>query len=130
MGIRVIFDESRASVTSPVPYTKLFSAISADLRCAERWRPGIKMRFIEDGMSVLGHSQQMQSAPKSIDVRFAPKATVSHRTAMRRNGPKGDICSAANHLIVVRPSDPLFLLDLNSSTVVIGGAGKDHEVAR
>jgi hypothetical protein len=41
-------------VTSPVPYTKLFSAISADLRCAERWRPGIKMRFIEDGMSVLG----------------------------------------------------------------------------
>jgi hypothetical protein len=69
MGIRVIFDESRASVTSPVPYTKLFSAISADLRCAERWRPGIKMRFIEDGMSVLGHSQQIQSAPKSIDVR-------------------------------------------------------------
>jgi hypothetical protein len=37
------------------------------------------------------HSQQMQSAPKSIDVRFAPKATVSHRTAMRRNGPKADI---------------------------------------
>jgi hypothetical protein len=46
MGIRVIFDESRASVTSPVPYT--------NLRCAERRRPGIKMRFIEDGMSVLG----------------------------------------------------------------------------
>jgi len=32
----------------------LVSAISVDLRCAERWRPGIKMRFIEDGMSVLG----------------------------------------------------------------------------
>jgi hypothetical protein len=39
---------------SPVPYTKLFSAISADLRCAEPWRPGIKMRFIEEGMSGLG----------------------------------------------------------------------------
>jgi hypothetical protein len=52
-GIRVIFDESRA-VTGPVPYTKLFSAVSADLRCAEPWRPGIKMRFIEEGMSALG----------------------------------------------------------------------------
>jgi hypothetical protein len=27
------------------------------------------------------------------------------------------------------PQDPLFLLDLNSSTVAIGGAGKDHKVA-
>jgi hypothetical protein len=45
----------KLTLTSPVPYTKLFSAISADLRCAERWRPGIKMRFIEDGMSALGH---------------------------------------------------------------------------
>jgi hypothetical protein len=46
-------------------------------------------------MSALGHSQQMQSAPKSIDVRFAPKATVSHRTAKCRNGPEADMATVA-----------------------------------
>jgi hypothetical protein len=70
-GIRVIFDESRASVTSPVPYTKLFSAISADLRCAEPWRPGIKMRFIEEGMSALGHSRPSHFVPVLNNVRYA-----------------------------------------------------------
>jgi hypothetical protein len=58
VNIRVIFDESRASVTSPVPYTKLLSAISVKSQL-RRWRPGIKMRFIENGMSVLGQKQTL-----------------------------------------------------------------------
>ncbi len=35
-------------------------------------------------MNAMGHSQQMRRALKCIDVRFAPKATVSHSTAIAR----------------------------------------------
>jgi hypothetical protein len=36
----------------------------------------------------LGQSQHMQRTPKSINVRFAPKATVSDRSAACRDGPR------------------------------------------
>jgi hypothetical protein len=89
MGIRVIFDESRASVTSPVPYTKLFSAISADLRCAEPWQPGIKMRFIEEGMSALGQKRTFRKVPTMSALPPKPDMRSAHRRV--RFGPSADI---------------------------------------
>jgi hypothetical protein len=37
--------------------TSTRALLQQDLRCAEPWRPGIKMRFIEDGMSALGQKR-------------------------------------------------------------------------
>jgi hypothetical protein len=45
-------------------------------------------------MFASSHSQQMQRALKCIDVRIAPKATVSHPTAIRRKGPSAEIFGA------------------------------------
>jgi len=49
------------------------------------------------------HSQQMQRALKYIDVRFDPKATVSDQSVIRREGPKGDSCTAANSISIQLP---------------------------
>jgi hypothetical protein len=45
---------------------------------------------IKATMSELGQSQHKQRTPESIDIRFAPKATVSSENAVRRFGPTGD----------------------------------------
>jgi|ERR1700687_4634937 len=83
----------------------LFATRSQNSRCMVRslrtripscTLPLLRCTKVLQQIGALGHSQQMQSAPKSVDVRFTSKATVSHRTAMRRNGPNSDIGTAAN----------------------------------
>jgi hypothetical protein len=65
-------------------------------------------RGVSDGLLCLAtdvssdHSQQKQRALKSIDVRFAPKVTVSHPTAIRRKGPQADLCSAIQKMLPTR----------------------------
>jgi hypothetical protein len=44
----------------------------------ETWQPA---------MSEMGHSLQIVASRKSIDVRFAPEATVKLQTVICRNGP-------------------------------------------
>jgi hypothetical protein len=69
----------------------------------------------------------MQSATKLIDVRFAPKATVSHRTAMRRNGPKADILHRSNNAGLLGQVLPNFRQQFSFDTYFFPPAsGKIH----
>jgi len=74
--------------------------------------------------AVMGQSQHMQRTPKSIDVRFTPKATVSCENAVRRFGPASNIrhrkISEASS-VVRFPKPPSSTAVAASTTVRSGG---------
>jgi hypothetical protein len=81
-------------------------ALTPDLESILRARRG--KIVLQHNRVVSGHKPDIVSCPLSA--------------------PLTDSCTAANHVIVLR-QDSSFPLDLNGSTVVIGSAGKDHQVA-
>ena len=59
-------------------------------------------------LAAMGQSQQMQCAPKSVDVRFDPIATVSYQNVIYHNGPNADLsnCSKSARYSITSSARP------------------------
>jgi hypothetical protein len=52
-------------------------------------------------MSQLGHSRLGPAGRRSSHVRYAPKATVGHQSAIGRDGPLATFCTAGTGLMTI-----------------------------
>ncbi len=106
-----------------------------------RQKPTIRRRVVHHSntdwlMSEEGQSLQMQRAPKSIDVRFAPKATVSCRNSVRRYGPCVDGSELARlfsrvqqHLSVQPCVRPMSAVHMTAGHNALRGSGPGQKRA-